>query len=199
MTAKLETNGNKLVLCPNDADATIVKAALGYENRPVTIFANDPDILCLLLHHFYILRGHVDIYLKNMTRKNDAEVRSCYRIQDIIDAPENVHGEYILFCHAFTGCDTISPIHIFGKTSILAKLKGSSKLRNIADQFYLEDMSVKDIGNATIRFFELLHSTSSTLQQIRKQKCEGMVAADCSKVDPALLLPSPRAAFYHGL
>ena len=59
------------------------------------------------------------------------------------------------------GCDVISAIHMFGKTSILAKLKGSSKLRNIADQFYLEDMSVEDIGNGTIYFFELLHSASS--------------------------------------
>ena len=72
--------------------------------------------------------------------------------------------------YAFTGCNTISAIHMFGKTSGLAKLKDSSKLRNIADQFYLEDMSVEDIRNATIHFFELKHSASSTLQQIRKQK-----------------------------
>ena len=51
-----------------------------------------------------------------MTRKNDTEVTSCYCIQDIIDASENVHAEYILFCHAFIGCDTISAIHMFGKT-----------------------------------------------------------------------------------
>ena len=51
------------------------------------------------------------------------------------DASENVHVEYILFCHAFTGCDTILAIHMFGITAILAKLKGSSKLRNTADQF----------------------------------------------------------------
>ena len=60
-------------------------------------------------------------------------------------------------------------------------------------------MSVEDIRNATIRFFELLHSASSTLQQIRKQKYNDMVAADHSIVDPALLPPSSRAAFYHGL
>ena len=48
-----------------------------------------------------------------MTRKNDAELRPCYRIQDIIDASESVHVEYILFCHAFTGCETISKC--FGK------------------------------------------------------------------------------------
>ena len=72
-----------------------------------------------------------------MTCQNDTEVRSCYRIQDIIDASENVCVEHILFCHAFTGCDTISAFHMFEKTSILAKFKGSSKLRNIVDQFYL--------------------------------------------------------------
>ena len=90
--------------------------------------------LCLPLHHLYNLRDHGDTYLKNMTHKNDTEVGSCYPIQDIIDASENVHVEHILFCHAFTGCGTISAIHVFGKTSILAKLKDSSKLRNIADR-----------------------------------------------------------------
>ena len=74
----------------------------------MTIFADDRDTLWLLFHHLYILRDHGDIYLKNMTRKNDTEVISLYSIQDIIIASENVHIEYILFCHAFTGCDTIS-------------------------------------------------------------------------------------------
>ena len=84
-----------------------------------------------------------------MTSINDTEVRSCYRIQGIIDASENVRVEYILFCHAFTGCDTISAFHMF---------------ENIVHQFYLEDMFVEDIRNATIHFFELLYSASSTLQ-----------------------------------
>ena len=164
LAAKLEANGIKVVPCPSDADTTIVKVALDYEKRPVTIFADDTDISCLLLHHIYILRDHGDIYLKNMTRKIDIKIRSCCRIQDIIDASENFHVEYMLFCHAFTGCETISAIHMFGKTSILAKLKGSSKLKNIADQFFFEDMSVEGIGNATIHVFGLLHSASSTLQ-----------------------------------
>ena len=37
------------------------------------------------------------------------------------------------------------------------------------------------------------------IQKIRKQKYDAMVVSDRSKIDPALLLPSPRAAFYHGL
>ena len=84
-----------------------------------------------------------------MTHKKVTEVRSCYHIQDIIDASENVHIEYILFCYVLTGCDTISAIHMFGKISILAKLEGWSKLRNIADQFYLEVMSVDRASSIT--------------------------------------------------
>ena len=59
-------------------------------------------------------------------------------------------------------------------------------------------MPVKHIGKTTIRVFELLHSTSSALQQIRVQKYSGIVSADSSKVDSAFLLPGPRTALYHG-
>ena len=44
----------------------------------------------------------------------------------------------------------------------------------------------------------MLQSPFFTLQKIRKQKYDAMVVSDCSRIDPALL-PSPRAAFYHGL
>ena len=37
------------------------------------------------------------------------------------------------------------------------------------------------------------------MQQIRKQKYDAMVAFNRSKIVPALLPPSPRAAFFHGL
>lgn len=50
-----------------------------------------------------------------------------------------------------------------------------------------------------MQVFDLLNSPTRTLQQIWRQKYEVMVSADRSKIDPALLSPSPRAAFYHGL
>ena len=59
-------------------------------------------------------------------------------------------------------------------------------------------MPVKDIDKATVGIFELLHSTSSTLQQIREQKYNGIVAADRLKAGLGFLLPCPQAAFYHG-
>ena len=101
-----------------------------------------------------------------MTHKKDTEIQSCYHIKDIINVSENVKLLCILFHHALTGSDTTSSIHMFKKTSMLSKIKSSKKLRDIADQFYLEDMPVDVIGNVTIHFFDLLNSPSNTLQQL---------------------------------
>ena len=38
LAAKLEANVIKVVLCPSDAETTIVRVAMEYENRPVTVF-----------------------------------------------------------------------------------------------------------------------------------------------------------------
>ena len=48
-------------------------------------------------------------------------------------------------------------------------------------------------------WIKLLKYPSNTLQQIRKQKYNRMVAPDRSKIDSTLLTPSPRAVFYHEL
>ena len=105
----------------------------------------------------------------------------------------------MLFAHAFPGCDKISQIHNFGKKSIFGKLKKSSGLQDVSKNFYSKNATVSEIGNVTIRFFELLHSPSFTLQKIRKQKYDAKIVSDRPKIDPALLPPSPTAAFYHGL
>ena len=130
LAAKLEANVIKVVLCPSDAETTIVRVAMEYENRPVTVFFffYDTDILCLPLHNLYILRDHGDI-LDDLACKNDAEVRSCYLIQNIIDTSENVNVEYILFCHTFTGCSTISVTHMFGKTFIFIQTQRLKKIK----------------------------------------------------------------------
>ena len=62
---------------------------------------------------------------------------------------------YIYIYHAFTRCDITSVVLMFGKIFILFRLKASSKLLKINDQFYVEDTTVEDIGNVTICFFQL--------------------------------------------
>ena len=92
-----------------------------------------------------------------------------------------------------------NPFNPLGKKLIFRKLRTFSGLQKISKKFYSNDVNVSKIGNATIQCFGLLHSHSFTFQKIRKQKHDAMVASDCSKIDPALIPPSPGAAFYHGL
>ena len=66
LSCKLELHGFKTVLCPSDVDATIVKTCLQFQDKPVTILADDTNILCLLLHHTYYSNKKNQIYIKNM-------------------------------------------------------------------------------------------------------------------------------------
>ena len=189
----------RVVECPSDADTTIVKEALdAARSSKVTVFSDDTDVFCLLLHHIAIKKSaYKDIIVANMT-KHKNKSREYYVLPGVIDKLGKVDLQFLLFCHAFTGCDTTSAIHNFGKTSIFKKLQGSSKLQKLAREFYKEN-SPEKIGHFTINFFELLNSKSDDLATIRKIKYQQMIISDRSKIDPSILPPSPRAAFFHGL
>ena len=72
LAENLKSMGFQVVLCPSDADTTIVKTALDIsQSSPVTVLSDDTDVFCLLLHH--LLNQSVNnIYLKNMTRKRSS-------------------------------------------------------------------------------------------------------------------------------
>lgn len=192
-------NEFRVVECPSDADTTIVKEALdAARSSKVTVFSDDTDVFCLLLHHIAIEKSaYNDIIVAEMT-KHKNKSREYYMLADVMEKLETVNIQFLLFCHAFTGCDTTSAIHMSGKTSIFKKLQDSSKLRTLAGEFYKEN-SPEKIGNLTVNFFELLYSKSEDLATIRKIKYQQMIISDRSKIDPSSLPPSPRAAFFHGL
>ena len=78
-----------------------------------------------------------------------------YNINDIISSAKKEYLEHLLFCHAFTGCDTTSQIQDFGKKSIFSKLIMSKYLQHLSEQFYQASATVNEIGNASIRVFEI--------------------------------------------
>ena len=52
----LETNF-KIVQYPSDADTSVVKETMeGAEHSDITVFSDDTDVLCLLVHHNKILQ-----------------------------------------------------------------------------------------------------------------------------------------------
>ena len=75
----------------------------------------------------------------------------------------------------------------------------SKDLQHLSEQFYQASATVNEIGNASIRVFELLYSATLHLQQVRKQNYDIMAISDRSKINSTFLAPSPRAAFFHGL
>ena len=99
----------KVIECPSDADTSIIKESLTVAKRsPVTIFSDDADILCLLIHHVACDSSLKEIFLTNMTKKKGKQ-REYYKVSDVLNKPENAASkDFILFAHAFTGCDTTS-------------------------------------------------------------------------------------------
>ena len=200
---KMENEGIKVVFCDTDADTTIVKKAICSDGESVNVLADDTDILCLLLHHTTRLDPGKNIFMSSMKCDKSSGQHITYRIQDIVEKNDQVHVKYILFAHAFCGCDTTSSINRLGKTQILGKLSRTPELRDLADNFYSDDTPCSTIGEASVRIFEILcsppKSSSSSLPKLRKQKYLDMISRDRSSIDPSYLPPSPRAAYFHGL
>ena len=67
----------------------------------VGVVAEDVDILVILIHHF-----DVDIYkeLKMLTSKGH------YSVNEIVNNLNPDGKLWILFCHSFSSCDTVSSI-----------------------------------------------------------------------------------------
>ena len=135
LASHLEANF-KIVQCPSDADTSIVKEAMeAAEHSDVTVFSDDTDVLCLLVHHIEKCPTDHNVYLTNMTLKKNKQ-REYIRVKDVIEKSGDHIVDYLLFAHVFTGCDTTLAIHKIGKTSFFKKLSTSSALRKTAATFY---------------------------------------------------------------
>ena len=94
--------------CDNDADTSIVREALAATDESVEVRAEDADVLAMLVNH-----SSSTNFLVFLTTSKDS-----YDVRKIRDAHCVRKRSYLLFCHAFTGCDTVSAIDSHGKTLI---------------------------------------------------------------------------------
>ena len=171
LAAKLRILGSRVFECPCDADIAIVKKALkSSKEQPVIVYADDTDILSLLLHLYHSTPDLKDIFLAEMTRPSATQMLFNQRSYQTVSKTRGPTLPYLLFAHAFTDCDmnsTYSAIYLLGKTFIFEKLKHSKRLRNSAD-ISKNGQNPQTIGTAAFIFSSFTLVTSV----IRKKICK---------------------------
>ena len=113
---------------------------------------------------------------------------------------EKSNNFYILFSHAFLGCDSISHPHGIGKQQILKMLE-NKKFVEAAKVFGCEGSSKEQIEQATEQCFLLLYKappTVKSLDELRYIKFVKKVSGKGTAVLPQTLPPTSNAAKYHG-
>ena len=127
LTKYLRQSGNTVVNCLKDADTQIASQAtdLASQRRPVTVVADDTDVILLLIHH---MEEHMeDIYFSSEKSKK------IWSIRQVIKKVGPIVKDHLLLLHAWTGCDTTSAIFGLGKKDLMKKLQASEEIQQLSD------------------------------------------------------------------
>uniref|UniRef100_UPI00358F612F uncharacterized protein n=1 Tax=Myxine glutinosa TaxID=7769 RepID=UPI00358F612F len=174
--------------CDNDADTSIVRVALAAaSDGSVEVRAEDADVLVMLVHHSS--DSHHPLFL---TTSNGS-----YDVQKIKESLSETQKSYLLFCHAFTGCDTVSAIAGHGKTTLFARFCEGDAAEYI--DIFLDTEATKEtvIQAGTAIFKYIYHGRDTTLGEIRYNMFSRKAAAGVIK--PETLPPTEGAAAQHSL
>jgi hypothetical protein len=187
----------------DDADTLIVKTALkladNEQKTPVTVVANDTNILVLLLHHFK--PNLSDIYLMSQTFSKHSNRTSITSIRHACEKVGSSAAEHILVIHAISGCDTTSSLFGHGKATVWRKLSKSHEALP-----YLQVMSncmanLDAIIGAGVKLLALIYgaTTNDKLNVLRYRTYMDYAAISNQLLKPERLPPTENAAKFHCL
>jgi len=180
----LDANGIQVKHAEADADYDIAIAACSAAQlTPVTVIAEDTDVLVLLIHHME--EGFNQVVMKTNSRMIDIGVMKAEL--------KSVVCKTILFLHALTGCDTTSKPYGVGKASGLAKVES---LEMVASVFYEEDQLQSNIDAAGGIALAILYGCAD-LDSGREYKFKEKVLSTSNYVPPERLPPTSDAARFH--
>lgn len=193
---ELEKAGVKIIHSEDDADVDIVKEAIGQSlDYKTIVIGEDTDLLILLLNYF-------NSDSKGLLFKSN----KCYpSISHDITHYYNTLGEdvcsYLLFVHAFSGCDSTSSIYGIGKGIFLKKVMSDERLKEIAFTFLKPNMSQKDVVLAGEAAMCIIYkgNPGDSLDNIRHKQLVKKVTTASSFVKPEKLPPTSSATKYHSL
>ena len=190
----LKDNGQVVHQSTGDADTMIVQCALQYaiEGSEVNVVADDTDVLVLLMYHWK--QNMSSTYFLSEAGKS----LNIWRISDLVGQAGPIVTSYLLFLHAWSGCDTISTT--FGQGKVVKKLKQSKDVQMIAELMMDCNATVEQVGEVGVRLFVIVFGgkQSDSLNTLRYAKYMEMVAS-AKNIDPQKLPPTARAAHYHSL
>ena len=142
----------------------------------------------MLVHHYDQEKHH----FITVTTSNGS-----YCIKEIVQSLTYEQRQYLLFCHAFTGCDTVSSFHGFSKEKLYERLC-SGNLRPLIDVFYNDRSSKVQILEAGIEIIQFIYKSQVTpLSMLRVNKYNKQSKAGVLK--PENLPPIDGAARQHSL
>ena len=149
--------------------------------------AEDADVLIMLVHH--CLSTTHSIFITTS--------KGSYNVRSIREALSERQKHYLLFCHAFTGCDTVSAIGGHGKSTLYDRFCAGD-----IDEHMDTFLDVRTTKDAVIRsgiaiFQHIYHAPGTTLSTIRYNMFSRKAAAGLIK--PENLPPTEGAAAQHSL
>lgn len=129
----------------------------------VTVISNDVDLLILLITQ----SDGYDIFFYKQTRKN-----VLYSSKDNSD-----FQKYILFAHAFSGCDSTSAIFNKGKKSIVTLIKKNEELQKLIRIFYKPDQHIDDLYEIAEKLIKKLYGLVYEEQSLQELRYNSFVTA----------------------
>ena len=138
------------VRCRDDADTDVVKQCLEHSLKgAVEVRAEDADILIMLTHHYHPGKHQ----LITVTNSNGN-----YCVKKISLSLTNEQRQYHLFCHSFTGCDTVSTLYGFSNEVLCFK-----DVRALIDGFYDDSATKEHVVNAGIEIVQFIYKFQGVL------------------------------------
>ncbi|KAK3932952.1 Elongation factor 4, partial [Frankliniella fusca] len=199
LTERLQGNGVEVVQADGDADTVIVQTALAVARRAgcAVVVGEDTDLLILLLHHvadecvFMLKPGRVGTQ------------GTFFNVKIAQETLKGLH-KYLLFLHAFSGCDTTAAFFRKGKKIAWNTLKkcGNDFLQSI-EKFYAESVSAENLSEVGEQFVRMLYGVKerTPLNQVRYQLYQRTIAKQplTANFDLAVLPPTSASTLQHCL
>ena len=177
------------------ADRMIVACALQHalEGNEVTVVADDMDVLILLIYHWKDNMADICFHSELKKKRFIFMEHLC----DLVNKVGKTITSYLLFVHAWSGCDTTSATFGHGKTSLLKKIKESEELQQISVFMSDPHMTAEQIDKAGIRAFVIMFGDKKE-DSLNSSKFMEIFTSSKS-LGPQKLPPTERAAYCHNL